>query len=174
MLLITREKGLGAPTEKHHFDYLCDAKHDYQYSRMVWNLFRIEAALFRYTKVYIWADNGLKSKEILFHFSCMAKEETFSLEIHYFAPYHGHSEVDAHFGQAKRALRNSHAGRTLSQARDVGFVFGALPNTIVADVDKPEVLDLRVAPLKGIRNFYSFCLDQHGNIQWSNSVWNKR
>jgi hypothetical protein len=46
-------------------------------------------------KIYIWADGGLKTKENLFFFHCLAKAKCVKVEAHFFAPHHGHSEVSS-------------------------------------------------------------------------------
>ena len=49
----------------------------------------------------------MKTKEILYYFSKIAHAFQTRILVNSFAPYHGHSVCDAHFGAGKRMLRQN-------------------------------------------------------------------
>jgi len=50
----------------------------------------------------VWSDGGLKSKENLDFFKELAVELQIVVEANFFAPYHGHNEVDGYYAAGKR------------------------------------------------------------------------
>jgi hypothetical protein len=76
-----------------------------------------------------WSDNGLKVKEIIHYFSKSLVEMKKYCHFHFFAPYHGHSVCDAHFGKGKEELRANVADGVLLEEEEVINSFNSLENT---------------------------------------------
>jgi hypothetical protein len=87
------------------FDFWSESKKDYKFTiKAFYSL--ISLPFFRqFNEIIMWGDGGLKTKEILYYFSEIASQFRTPIHINYFAPHHGHSVCDAHFGQGKKMLR---------------------------------------------------------------------
>ena len=57
--------------------------------------------------IVVWSDGGLKTKENLYYFHLLSKTRKVQILVNFFAPYHGHSECDGHFGAVKTELKSS-------------------------------------------------------------------
>jgi len=153
-----------------HWDFFAEHKHDHNYSRTVWNLIKELINFSKFQVIYIFGDNGLKSKENLFYFVKLAIELNIQIELHFFAPYHGHSVCDQHVGLGKMEIRRKTRGKALSQREDILCAFRNMPDTEVVDI--PEVFnkDLGVTQLKkGIAKFYAFICLPDGTIRCKTS-----
>lgn len=149
---------------RHHYDFFAEAPHDHNYCRAAWNMLQQDLDLTDFKKVIIWSDNGLKSKENLHYFHQLATEYDINIELNYFAPYHGHSECDGHFGQGKRKMRETLGPQPLSQRKDLVDASSKLPNTSTKIIPSITQLDLGVKLLEeGVRRFFLFAFDEvHG------------
>lgn len=61
---------------------------------------------------------------------------TFSVELNFFAPHHGHSVCDGHFGSGKRALRNAIGSGVIIDPYDVTSAFRGLKDTTLIELKK--------------------------------------
>ena len=84
-----------------------------------------------FREVIALADGGLKTKETIFIFRQLAIGLKVHVFIHYFAPHHGHSEVDGHFGSGKRTLRADGNGGPISERSRVVAAFEKLSDTTI-------------------------------------------
>lgn len=157
-------RGKGTITTQ-SYDFFCESKHDYHYSIRGWEQFRASVDLEKYSKVHIWSDNGLKSKEIFWYFNLLKTYCNLDIELNYFTPCHGHSDCDGHFGQGKQILRNQLGPAPLSDRAALVEAFMMLPNTTAVLMDTPEPVIVKAKALKnGIRYFYSFKFDNESNV----------
>jgi hypothetical protein len=53
------------------------------------SLFSTEDSFKSYSKIYLWSDGGLKTKENLFYLSILGHHFKLNMEVNFFAPYHG-------------------------------------------------------------------------------------
>jgi len=149
-----------------YVDIFADAAHDYRFTIQAWRelLKRIDISSFQ--TLLIFSDNGLKSKENLFNFSKLASELKINLELHFFAPYHGHSVCDAHFGQAKLKLRRELAGKLIRKPSDIVEIFSTLPSTVVIYLQKITTPSQTITRLPlGIQKFFQFGFDGVGKLR---------
>ena len=88
---------------RYYFDYMAQAKADYKFTVRSWLHFlwyiRIHFPSIR--NLETWADGGLKTKEIVGYLLSFGPQHQITININYFAPYHGHNVCDAHFGWSK-------------------------------------------------------------------------
>ena len=89
----------------------------------------------------------MKTKEILYYFSEISQSIRKPIELNYFAPYHGHSVCDGHFGVGKRSLRQVVGQGLVESEKQVIDTFSKLKNTIEGITlneiaDKPNVTSL--------------------------------
>jgi len=82
-------------------------QHDYKYTNIVWDLLpkqmldKIQLDI-THKRVYIWSDGALKTNNNIYTFLQLAQKYKCGVQLHFFAPQHGHNQVDAHFGNGKR------------------------------------------------------------------------
>lgn len=107
----------------------------------------------------------MKTKEILYYLSCCAETLRKEIEVNYFAPYHGHSICDAHFGAGKRELRKSVGTGVVIDEKQVIDSFSKLKNTIEGIqleniINLPNVTSF---PEK-IKKWFQFWMREKGKI----------
>jgi len=118
----------------YYIDCLSNHKHDWMFTFEAWDrtIEKIQEK-FDFQKIsqlFIFGDGALKTKENIYFWK-LANQHHKIVDLNYFGPYHGHSEIDAHFGNGKRKLRmNAGAGPVFSKAQIVR-AFSDLPNTTV-------------------------------------------
>lgn len=112
------------------YDFWSKEKKDYKYTSQAFTDLLSHQFFDRFSEVIIWSDGGLKTKEILYYFSEIAATIRKPIEVNYFAPYHGHSVCDAHFGAGKRSLRQTVGVGLVESESQVIEVFSKLKNTI--------------------------------------------
>lgn len=148
LLVFTRDGPNSSPLKRWHWGVFAEGPHDYSYCRTAWNALRKDIDFKVLKKIYIWSYNGLKLKENLLYFSELASQLDRPIEWHFFAPYHGHSECDGHFGQGKKKLRNMLGGSPVSDPEDLFRAFALLPNTVIVNL-KQKNRWIRAQSLKG-------------------------
>ena len=125
--------------------------------------------------LYIWADGGLKTKETIHLFSTLGTILNVKIHLNYFAPYHGHSEVDAHFGQGKRNLRNQAKNGPIVCEEQIYSSFRQLPSTQV-ELITPLQAPSQLKPFsKQIKKWFEwflfqgkiFCREKSGEGEWT-------
>jgi hypothetical protein len=93
--------GVYVMSEKASFfiDNLGEHKHDHNFTTSSWTkvVEILKAKGFTFgksiTKLIIWSDGALKTKENLFYFRNLAMTYKIDVFVNFFGPYHGHSEV---------------------------------------------------------------------------------
>ena len=115
-------------------------------------------------KVYLFADGALKTKENVVIFSCFAKKKKIEMELNYYAPYHGHSQVDGHFGLGKMKLRNNAKDGPVCDAKMVQESFSQLKNTTATFIKIVEC-NLIVEKLLNIRKYFQWKLGEDGIVR---------
>jgi len=161
------------------FDNLAVAPHDYKFTQAAWietikELIQTQK-LDQKKKLIIWSDGGLKTKENIYFFSQVATAFQLNIILNYFAPNHGHSEVDGHFGCGKRHLRNSGNDGPITNSNQIIQSFSKLPNTLTKQI-VPVNTPLHLKPLaQQIRKWFEwwitpsgqlFCREKTGQGSW--------
>jgi len=67
----------------------------------LWNQFRIKLCE---REVFVWSDGGTKSYNTLGSFAALREQWRCLIHPCFFAPHHGHSVVDGHFGVGKKLI----------------------------------------------------------------------
>lgn len=119
----------------------------------------------QFSSIQVWSDGGLKTKEIIYYFSLVAEDIRKPIEVNFFAPYHGHSVCDAHFGSGKRSLRQTVGSGLVESKQQVMDSFSKLKNTEagveLADIaNRPNVTSLP----EQLRKWFQFWFDTKGEI----------
>jgi len=156
--------------EKTFFDMMAAASHDHAFTAAGVRQAFLELQKKAihpgddFREVLVFADGGLKSKETLFIFFQLAQEMRMPFIIHYFAPYHGHSEVDGHFGAGKTVLRKSAKNGPITNNEQILEAFRSLPSTQVIDLQIPG-FSFAVTPMKDqIRKWFEWKLTPEGKV----------
>lgn len=146
------------PDKVSYFDFFADAKHDYHYTAMVMtHFFATEETIQQATHIHIWNDGALRTKENLHCFSLLGLKYNVPIEIFIFAPYHGHSMADAHFGVGKKKLRRAFGGGKIATLEDIQNQFVGMHNTQTFIFGSIPKQTYKVKPLKsGIQKFFAF------------------
>ena len=106
--------------------------------------------------------------------SLETKELGLEAHVKYFAPYHGHSEADGHFGLGKINLKRSAKNGPVLSVEQIFKAFAKLKNTIVQEIEVVQNSEL-VAPLENqIRKWFEFkmmdgqcyCREFGGRGEW--------
>jgi hypothetical protein len=132
--------------EHSFFDFFCEAPHNYMYTCSVWDLFvseTLKPAKFS-DGLFLWSDNAFKTKELLFYFSELEDRIGVSISLNFFAPHHGHSICDGHFGTGKRHLRANSKGVLVSGLNTIVDCFATLKQTKVQILSELKYPELRV------------------------------
>lgn len=145
------------------YDFVSNHKGNFQFVRHAWKeLTKMFAHWRRFKTLIVWSDNGLKSKENLYYFNkwSHAANPTLEFELKFWAPNHGHSDCDRHFGQLKLSIRRRFAGTYIPKNEDaieaIVDIANELPITAATaqmDVDHPAG---EMSPFAGIRKFFYF------------------
>jgi hypothetical protein len=85
---------------------------------------------------------------------------------HFFAPYHGHSVCDGHFGKGKQELRSTIADGVLISEEEVIHSFDSLKHTLpgIYFDSEPEESTPCQKFAEGSRKFYHFFVENVGEI----------
>jgi hypothetical protein len=160
-----------------YFDFWSTSKKDYNFTLQAFHSL-LDLPFFRqFNEAIVWGDGGLKTKEILYYFSVEAERYNLPLCMNYFAPHHGHSVCDAHFGVGKRALRQTVGVRVVESQDQVITAFSSVTNTapgfLLGEINtiQPHV---QAFP-ELIRKYYQFYLRETGQIwcreSWKSKIW---
>lgn len=150
----------------HQFvDFWSKEKKDYKYTALAFNQLLSNPFFSKFSEIFVWSDGGLKTKEILYYISCCAETIKKEIQVNYFAPYHGHSVCDAHFGAGKRELRKSVGSGVVINEQQVIDSFSKLKNTIEGIrieniINLPNVTSF---PEK-IKKWFQFWMSERGKI----------
>jgi len=90
-----------------------------------------------------------------------------SINVNYFAPYHGHNLCDSHFGVGKRMLRQTVGTGVVANEKQIMDCFSSIDNTFNGiELEIDEKLTLVTAFPEQLRKWFSFKLEKKGEI-WS-------
>jgi len=137
-----------------YFDFIADYKHDYAYTKAVWDLFFKEYKLRGIKELIVWSDNGLKSVQNIRNFGLFSESKKINITLNYFAPCHGHSICDRHFGLAKISLRREFSVKPIRTKEDIMNIVSNMQATTCYDVTVKPIAGVPGQNLtKGIRQF---------------------
>lgn len=150
--------------EYYYFDYFSENAKDYKYTFMAfYNLFSTEDFIRSKKKIHLWSDGGLKTKENIYYPSILEDDFNLTMDVNFFAPYHGHSICDGHFGNGKKKIRNQIATGVISRREEIYDTFKSLKNTKVQLLDIKDKNIVTSFP-EGIRIYFQFTFDGPGII----------
>jgi hypothetical protein len=92
--------------------------------------------------VHFWCDNAFKTYGCLYSFYCFVEGYCGKVSVNYFAPHHGYSLCDTHFGKGKQLLRQDYRLKLIHEPKDIEHVFEQLDHTTVIhlnDIPKKEL-----------------------------------
>jgi len=148
--------------EKFFIDNFADKAHDHHFTTSAWEA-TLEVLQVKgihigemIKKLIIWSDGGLKTKETLRYFQDLSRKKGIKCSVNFFAPYHGHSEADGHFGLGKRTMRNNAEDGPILSVEEILEAFSAIKST---HVQRIEIVnnDVDVVPLELlIRKWFEF------------------
>lgn len=149
----------GANSKHRYFDFLAIAKHDYRFvdyafkilPYSLWDLVRVNLCN---KEIFIWSDGGVKSNNALGTFQNLASVWRCTVHINFFAPHHGHSVVDAHFGTGKKTLRRWFPPPTMIKTiEDVVQAWKTIPLTNLILLEAiPDCREVKKIP--GIKKWF--------------------
>ena len=108
-------------------------------------------------ELIIWSDGGLKTKETVRFFQDLSvKYPKCIIYNRYYAPYHGHSEADGHFGLGKMTMRRNASNGPILGAEEVFAAFASLKQTLLQQIQVQQNTQ-DVLPLEHqIRKWFEF------------------
>lgn len=116
------------------FDYFSTSKQGVQFMSRAMRAFGDELkSLFDradYEEIHFWSDGGLKTYGTVDNMLHLSKALGTTIIHTYFAPYHGHSRCDAHFGRGKQLLRKYYPQGGLHHIAQVLSAFRQIPETL--------------------------------------------
>lgn len=158
--------------ERMFHDSIASEKQDYRFTEAAWTV--TLNALFKegykfgpenINEIIVWSDGGLKTKENLFLFIRIAMTLKIRMVVNFFGPYHGHSEVDAHYGQVKSILRNRAGAGPVITEQQIFDAVESLPNTTIHHIT-PIKSSFLVKPLKRqIRKWFEWVAEPNGDLK---------
>lgn len=142
-------------------DYFCEAPHTFDYIQYCWYLLEqtIDFATLK-NGLHIWCDNAFKQYNLLALLWEMSEHYQIKVSLQFFAPHHGFTLCDAHFGSGKLKLRNTYKHRTIRTTQEIAEVFQQIANTTVIFLEKipqqqPPRTKLKITE-EGSRKYYDF------------------
>jgi hypothetical protein len=154
----------------HEFlDFFCDASHEWKFTQEgVTRLSNIVDLKSFHTGLHIWADNAFHNNFVLHVFRRLAIALEMTITVCFFAPHHGWSICDSHFGQGKVKLRRDFSLHQIKSVSDIVSVFKELSNTTVELIEKiPEQTNPKekFKPQFGkMRNYYCWEFLSNGTV----------
>ena len=119
------------------YDHLSFDRQGYEFMNTSFDKFAIAfdaLGLVNVKEVRIWSDGGLRNYGSMVALSSLAQKIQKVVKVSFFAPYHGHSRCDAHFGRGKLTLRRKYPTGGLLRATQVADVFSeAGAETVILD-----------------------------------------
>lgn len=150
----------GRSVSHHYFDFFATAKHDFRYinhvfkilPRAIFNKLRINL---RNKEIFVWSDGGTKSNQSLVTFSELSQSWNATVHLNFYAPHHGHSIVDAHFGIGKRLLRKRFPPPTMiRKLSEVIEAWKCLSKTTTMMLDSIPQPTTSIKRIPGIRKWF--------------------
>jgi hypothetical protein len=147
-----------------YVDCLSQAPHDWKFTFTAWDK-TIEDVKpkINWNKIkimYVFADGALKTKENIYYFNQLSRILQVPISVNYFAPYHGHSEVDGHYGVEKAKLKRLALDGPITSKDMIYQAVNSTPNTTLFPITVPSSIALTVHPFKGqIRKWFQWHLD---------------
>lgn len=150
-----------------YVDYFGTASHTWHFSRQAWKLLLFQHCswLQSATTLWIWGDGGLKTKNNLYTFKKLQETLECAVKVRYFAPHHGHSVCDGHFGAGKQQLRKVLGTKLINKPEEIIQVFQYLKNTTTYYLNTINVNEKEdICGLKfGVRKFFDFEFERENN-----------
>ena len=154
--------------QEFYVDNFANHPHNYEFTRTAWKE-TLKVLKEKGIKIgeevkyaIVWSDGGLKTKENLDLFREIAVELGLRMEVNFFAPYHGHNEVDGHFAAGKKRIRGNADNGPVMDADGILEAFGMLADTTVNRIEV-EKNEKDIAPLENqIRCWFQFELRSDG------------
>lgn len=112
-----------------YFDFWSTSAKDYNFTLTAYQTLLSLPFFRQFNEVILWADGGLKTKEIIFWFSVVSGAVRMPTQMNYFAPCHGHSICDGHFGTGKRLVRKRVGVGLVADQQQVIDAFSSIVNT---------------------------------------------
>lgn len=89
----------------------------------------------RVRRITVYTDGGFQNYRMAFFWGIFLEHfPNSTLNIRYFAPYHGHAAADSHFGAGKMSIRKNNVHIGLVSPDDAKSEFAKLPNTVIRNV----------------------------------------
>jgi hypothetical protein len=124
----TRENSVYKVTR--YYDFIGHLKQSSQYTQSVWNYFLTKYHFSQFKGgIYIWSDTAFRKKSDLSYFRTLAKTEKIPITCNFFAPYHGHSSCDQHFGHVKQKLRRQNLNSRVTSLEQIRESSESVKNT---------------------------------------------
>jgi hypothetical protein len=154
------------------FDFWSESKKDYLFTVKAFYTLLDLPFLKQFNELILWSDGGLKTKEILYYFSQLSQNFRLPMLINYFAPHHGHSICDTHFGHGKKKLRQVVGVNVLEVTQQAISSFSSIKNTFPGlDLGKIDLVLPHVTAMpEGIRKWFQFYVNKTGTI-WYRNDW---
>lgn len=128
--------------EQHQFDYFAAASQSTGFMQASINQLGLELKDIlkdrHLEEIFIWSDGGMKTYGTVYCLDLLAQMLNIRVIQSYFAPYHGRSRCDAHFGRGKLLIRKYYPTGGLISIMQVVDAFKSIPNTRAVEIDAPE------------------------------------
>lgn len=122
----------------HEFiDFFSEAEHDWNFTREGLRRLNTMIDLTTYNGgIYIWADNAFHNHKVLCIIRNLAINLQNTITLSFFAPHHGWSICDTHFGHGKTKLRKEFSLDLIQTLSDIVDTFKKLQNTTVEIIEQ--------------------------------------
>jgi hypothetical protein len=148
------------------FDFWTELSQDYKFTAEVFSLLLDRPFFSQFSKMILWSDGELKTKEILYYFSKAAASHQIHCQLNFFASYHGHSICDGHFGAGKKRLRVK-VGAGVENKEQIIEVFNSIKNTTAGTLTMYNNYQLlHLSPKKSNATISSILLQQKKNTTY--------
>jgi hypothetical protein len=135
------------------FDFFSNEKQDWTFTKEgVTRLSEYIDLKSYFGGVRIWGDNGFHNHKVLYVMHELSIRLKVIVTVCYFAPHHGWSICDTHFGHGKVKLRRDFSLDLIRTVSDIVEVFKKLQNTtveIIEEIPKPTTLYKKFKPESG-------------------------
>ena len=151
-----------------YMDYLSPSKHTWHFSKTALERLLIDNPWMKQLdQISFWSDGALRTKDNLNTFNQISAEFKIPFKVNFFAPHHGHSVCDGHFGVCKQKLRRTLGTKLVEDAKQIAEIFQDIQNTTIIYI--PEIDPTLPSPVKalkkGIQSFYEFQLSGNNSIK---------
>lgn len=157
--MITKENN---QIKRKYFDYMAEHKQDGKFVKAAFDALNLPG-IEKIRTVYLFSDNGLKTNATLQIFDRIkTQNQDFTLIYNTFAPYHGHSICDSHFGSIKNAFRKQKAGQLVRTLQQFNEFVSTRSQAEVVEIDENSVNSTK---LEKIKSYYCFHFLGGGHVR---------